>query len=174
MRSEHVVAIVLFAALAGGCTCVGCGESFSWTGDLPADLTAAELVALHIRACRNEECVVASSDQLPVTPSTSGLEHLSLSRTDSPGALPRASLWMQRRSGAASRLLLQWYDVERASNGDRYMVEVTDSTGAVIAGLPERAVDYRTFRANGALDPTECRTFEIAPDADAADGGEPR
>lgn len=142
------------------CTEIGCGESFRWVDDLP--LPYSEIRGLDARTCRNDRCLEASLDALdPREPAAPGSVGTALVDPTAPGEATGASLVVTRRVDGSYRLDVVW-SVADAADGDRYLVEVTDPSGAVVIGLAEQPVEYDVSFPNGPSCPGECRSVSIA------------
>ena len=142
------------------CTEIGCTESFRWLDDVP--LPYSDVRTLDVRACRNDRCLEASLDVLdPREPATNPLAGIALVDPAAPDAATGASLTVTRLVDGSYRIDVVW-NVADATDGDRYLVEVTDPSGAVVIGLAEQPVEYDVSFPNGPSCPGECRSISIA------------
>ncbi len=155
-----LLSLALFAAIVAGCTCAGCGDGFFWSADLPSDLGDAELRALAVRACRNDACVQGRFDELDFGEPRRGADTWMLLSDPAAPDEPGAWFIISRAVDGSVGVTLQW-SARGAFDGDRFLVEITDPSGALVAGLEEEAVDYHEYRANGPLDPALCRRASL-------------
>lgn len=157
---EKVVGLCLALAVVAGCTCAGCGETFRWSAALPSGLDYASIRALAVRVCWNGECVVGDFGGSTRGSATGRGRARSAVVSCRPDGHSSGLVDLTREPDGSFGVSIPW-SVRRPANGDRYLVEITDPTGAVVVGLAEDPVDYAVYRANEPLDPTECRTVLI-------------
>jgi hypothetical protein len=149
------LALLLWTASGCGagehtCTLVGCYSGADISLTVP-QVDWATTRTWRVEACRNSTCLSGTTDQLPGDAPTAGTGvsfYLAGDPSLVPGALPSVSMTAWQGS-----FEIQWVIASNGSDGtitdgDRYTVTVTDSSGAVVASI-DRAVNYTRLAPNG-------------------------